>query len=327
MDNQRLLIWAFFAMMAWITWQTWQEDFAPQPATPPAGQAAQTRAESVPVVPESEIDVPELSAESVSEPVLPQAPAETSLPEAAVVRVSTDVFDVEISTAGGTLQGATLPDYPVAKDRPDEPVTLLDNTAGSNYGLIESGVRAADGAAEATHVDIFSAAQTSYDLGGADELVVPLTWTDASGVTVEKRYIFRRGSYRIDLEQVLSNNSGEEWRGAEYVRIKRHSAEQERSMFDVDSYSFIGPVIFDGKKSDKLDRDDLLEDGPYQYASQQGWLASIQHHFVRAVVPTAGVDYRYTIAVSGDVATSTAIRRNLVTIAPGATDTLSLIHI
>ncbi|NNL62379.1 MAG: membrane protein insertase YidC [Woeseiaceae bacterium] len=318
MDNQRLLIWAFFAMMAWLTWQTWQQDFGPQPAAPPAGQA--TEAEAVPAMPAGDDDIPELSAEGASEAVLPQAPAEASQPAAAAaVTVRTDVFDIQISTAGGTLLGATLPEYPVAKDRPDEPVTLLDDAVGGNYGLIESGMRAADGGAEATHLVIFSAAQTSYDLGGADEIVVPLTWTDASGVTVEKRFTFRRGSYRIDLEQVVSNNSGEAWRGAEYVRIKRHSAEQERSMFDVDSYSFIGPVIFDGEKSEKLKRDDLLDDGPYQYSSQRGWLASIQHHFVRAIVPTPGVDYRYTVAVSGDQATSTAMRRSLTTIEPGST--------
>jgi len=40
MDNQRLLIWAFFAMMAWITYQTWVQDYAPRPAQPVADQAA-----------------------------------------------------------------------------------------------------------------------------------------------------------------------------------------------------------------------------------------------------------------------------------------------
>jgi YidC/Oxa1 family membrane protein insertase len=321
MDNQRLLIWAFFAMMAWLTWQTWQQEFAPQPVPPPAGQV--TDAVSIPAVPAADGDMPELSEEGASQEAAPQAPVQTSRPTAAAVTVSTDVFEIEISTAGGTLQGATLPQYPVAKDRPDEPVTLLDDMAGPAYGIIESGVRAAGGGAEATHLDIFRAEQTRYELGAADELVVPLTWMDASGVTVEKRFVFRRGSYRIDLEQVVDNGSDAEWRGAEYVRIKRYLAEPERSMFDVDSYSFVGPLIYDGDKSEKLSRDDLLDDGPYEYASQRGWLASIQHHFVRAVVPVKGIDYKYTVAVSGDAATSTAIRRNLVTVAPGETETFA----
>ena len=31
MDNQRLLAWAFFALMAWMTYQTWVMDYAPKP--------------------------------------------------------------------------------------------------------------------------------------------------------------------------------------------------------------------------------------------------------------------------------------------------------
>ena len=92
MDNQRLLIWAFFAMMAWLTWQTWQQDFGPQPAPPPAEQGAD--AVSIPDVPEgtdampelSDDDVPELTEESLSQALTPQAPVETSLPAAAVFR-------------------------------------------------------------------------------------------------------------------------------------------------------------------------------------------------------------------------------------------------
>jgi YidC/Oxa1 family membrane protein insertase len=67
----------------------------------------------------------------------------------------------------------------------------------------------------------------------------------------------------------------------------------------------------------------LLEDGKYEYSSQQGWFGSIQHHFLRAVVPTPGVDYKYDVAVVGEIATSSAIRRSLVSVAPGGSETFS----
>ena len=94
-------------------------------------------------------------------------------------------------------------------------------------------------------------------------------------------------------------------------------------MFDVDSYSFIGPIVYDGDKSEKLKRDDLIDDGRYEYSAQQGWIGSIQHHFLSAVVPTPGVDYKYDVAVSGNVATSSTIRRSLVSVAPGASETFA----
>ena len=324
MDNQRLFIWAFFVMMGWITYQTWVKDYAPRPTQPAAEQTAETAGPLS--VNESGDDMPEISDAPAGAEAMPAAPGDTqdvaTAPTAPTISVTTDVFNIQISTQGGTLQGATLSKYPVEKDRPDEPVRLLD-TAGRTYGLIESGVRAADGAAEATHLEVFTAPRSSYELGDADELVVPLTWTDASGLKVEKRYRFTRGGYAIGLEQTVTNETATEWRGAEYVRIKRRSQEVERSMFNVDSYSFDGPIIYDGDKSEKLKRDDLLDDGRYGYTAQQGWFGSIEHHFLRAVVPTPGVDYKFDVAVVGDVATSSAIRRSLVSVAPGDSQTFT----
>ena len=324
MDNQRLLIWALFAFLAWMTYQTWVTDYAPKPAQPVTEQAADTLG-TPPDVAGDDDELPAITETTAPEalPSTPDVAGEAATETAApTITVSTDVFDVVISTRGGTLQGATLKKYPVAKDTPDVLVQLL-GTQGKEFGLIESGVRAAGGAAEATHLETFTAASRRYELGDAKELVVPLTWQDASGVTVEKRFRFSRGSYAIGLEQVVSNGTDAAWRGAEYVRIKRHSAEQERSMFDVDSYSFIGPIVYDGDKSEKLKRDDLIDDGKYEFSAQQGWIGSIQHHFLSAVVPTPGVEYKYDVAVSGDVAISSSIRRNLVAIAPGASETFA----
>jgi YidC/Oxa1 family membrane protein insertase len=322
MDNQRLLIWAFFLLMGWMTWQTWQQDYAPKPTLPVGEPAEQpVTMPSEPAVPTDSI--PEIDATGEGAPLAPRA-QDGAEPEASAttIRVLTDVLDVEISTVGGTLQGAELLRYPVAKDRPDELVRMLD-TSGRTLSLIESGVRAAAGGAEATHLQTFAAGATSYELGDAGEIVVPLTWRDESGLVVEKRYRFTRGSYRIDLEQQVRNGTDAEWQGAEYVRIKRYSGEIERSMFNVDTYSFDGPVVYDGEGSEKLKREDLLDDGPYEYSAERGWLGSIQHHFLRAVVPAPGTEYRYRVAVDGNVATSSAIRRNLISVPPGESATLS----
>ena len=322
MDNQRLLIWAFFLLIGWMTWQTWQQDYGPEPVRP-APQQAQTDPQIA--MPDEVVadTIPELEAPGgAATGVTEAADTEAAPATAQTITVRTDVLEVQINTVGGTLQGATLLRYPVAKDRPDDLVRLLD-TNRDDLALIESGVRAAGGGAEATHLVIFAAETRNYELGSADELVVPLTWRDASGLVVEKRFRFTRGSYRIDLEQEVTNGSGEPWKGAEYVRIKRHSGEIERSMFDVDTYSFDGPVFYDGDSSEKLKRKDLLEDGPFESSAQQGWLGSIQHHFLRALVPTRGVEYRYRVEIDKDVATSSLIRRNLVTVAPGTSETLS----
>ncbi len=326
MDNQRLLAWAFFGLMAWITYQTWVRDYAPPPVAPVAEQrAAEMPALSSPGLssptlsaPASIDDLPEITAPTTAGelPAAPLEAAANAAPSAPVIRVTTDVLDIEISTLGGTLQRVALLKYPVAKDRPDTLIELLSPDP-ENIGRIESGVRALGGAPEATHLSNFQAPLKRYDLDGGDEMEVVLNWTDPGGITVEKRYRFQKGSYTIQLEQEVTNGSAELWRGAEYVRIKRYSRAQERSMFDVDSYSFAGPIVYDGEKSQKLKRDDLIDDGKYEFSAEQGWFGAIQHHFVTAVVPPRGEGYKYQVAVAGDISVGSAIGKDVSAIAPG----------
>jgi YidC/Oxa1 family membrane protein insertase len=303
MDNQRLLTWALFGMMAWLTYQAWMLDYGPTPAeiaTATEEPAAEATDEALPQLLDTEIDAPEV------QPSLDGAPSAASVAQAPTIHVTTDVFEIELSTQGGTLQGAVLFNYPVAKDRPEDLVRLLATEPG-DLGLIQSGLRSAGEGAEPNHRASFTSKQQSYTVSGSGDLVVPLSWSDGQGVTVEKRYRFTADGYTIVLEQQITNNSAETWRGAEYVQLLRRSYEQKRSMFDVDSYSVDGPIIYDGEKSEKLKRDDLLEDGPYAFASEQGWFGAIQHHFVSAVVPTPGTSQRYNVSVRDAVSTASSI--------------------
>ena len=95
-------------------------------------------------------------------------------------------------------------------------------------------------------------------------------------------------------------------------------------MFDVDSYSFAGPIVYNGEKSEKLKHDDLIEDGKYSFTAEQGWFGSIQHHFLSAVVPPPGIEHRYEVAVVGDNSISSAIGRNAETVAPGSSKTFEI---
>src|SRR5690606_29733968 len=207
---------------------------------------------------------------------------------------------------GGTLQKAVLLHYPVAKDQPDVLVQLLSPTM-PDFGLIQTGLRTAHEGPEPNHLAEFSSDAFEYSLDGRDELLVTLNWNDGQGVSVVKQFRFTRGSYIIGVRQTVNNETGGEWRGAEYAQIQRHSYPQDRSMFDVDSYSFHGPVVYDGERSSKLDRDDLLSDGPLTLSTSNGWIASIQHHFLSAIVPAAATPQRYSVAIRDDVAVSSVI--------------------
>jgi YidC/Oxa1 family membrane protein insertase len=323
MDNQRLLIWGLFGFLAWITYQTWIQDHAPQPAA----QATQAIEQPGLIAPDSSDDLPELSAPidgavDAPMPFDPEAPAAAqTTPASPAVRVTTDVLDMEISLQGGTLQSAFMIGYPIAKENPDALIELL-STNPSNYGAIQTGLRVAGDGEEANHRAMFVSDADSYELGSAETLVVPLRWKSEDGIIVEKRFRFTRGSYEVVIEQEVTNRASTLWRGADYAQIQRISKEQERSMFDVDSYSFAGPIVYSGEKSEKLKRDDLMEDGAYKFKAQNGWIGAIQHHFLSALVPEPDTEQSYSVSVRGDRTTASMIGQ-AESIAPGSSRTFT----
>ena len=325
MDNQRLVIWAVFGLLAWMTYQAWQQDYAsvPQPtaataAIPASNGVGADSASSLPELgPQDDniaiaVDAPDLAPD-------PQDAADNEQAGVASIVVRTDVLTMTISTQGGTLIGADLLHYPVAKDRPEELVSLL-RTDPDRLSLLQSGLRSGADAAEANHLAMFSSERSSYELGSEDNMAVSLHWADDSGIAVTKTYKFTRGSYIIGLEQTITNNSEVPWRGAEYAQQHRYLQEQERSMFDVDSYSFNGPIVYDGEKAEKLDREELQDDGPYTFTAENGWFGAIRHHFVTAVVPEPGTPQRYSVVLHDKNETSSAIGVARV-VEPGASHT------
>ena len=317
MDNQRLLVWATFGILLWFTYQTWMQDYGPTPvpATPQAGTEAPP-----PEPAEDQLTLPELGETQDAAPTLPGSDTAESGAESAIITVRTDVLELQVSTRGGTLVRATLLGYPVEKDRPDDLVELL-SPERSNLGLVRTGLRSATGVT-ADQDTVFSSPQSAYVLGDADEITVPLTWTDESGVTIEKRLRFTRGSYTIVIEQTLVNNSGEPWRGDQYTQLLRRSKGIDRSMFDVDSYSFDGPQTYNGDKAEKHKRDDLQDKGPVEFSTPDGWVAAIQHHFLSAIVPETGDAHVYRVEVQGDTMIASVVGAKR-TVEPGASETFS----
>jgi YidC/Oxa1 family membrane protein insertase len=216
----------------------------------------------------------------------PSAGALGAAPEssAAKVHVVTDVLDLDISLRGGEIDRADLSQYPLHKDTPNVPVRLENDDPASLY-LVQTGLTGAPDEAAPSHLATFTAAQTSYTLpAGAGELSVPLSWTDGHGLTVTKTFVFKRGQYRIDLLYDAHNDSSAPRSLASYAQILRHWEHASRSYFDVETYSFKGPAVFDGTKSHDL-KVESEPDSKFSETITNGWLASLQHHFVSAIVP------------------------------------------
>jgi YidC/Oxa1 family membrane protein insertase len=214
------------------------------------------------------------------------------------VRVRTDVLDVLIDSQGGDLVRADLLQYPIDKRSPDQLVRLLNNGA-DNLWVFQTGLRSAVGGTEPNHLATFRSASSDYALAaGQDELVVTFDWVGDGTLSARKTYTFRRGQYGVNLALSAQPAAGGSWRGAPYVQMTRVHHPVARSYFSVDSYSFTGPVLYNGDQYKKLDVEDLAQT-PITQTLPGGWFAAIQHHFLAAAVPPMGDDFRYDASMRG----------------------------
>ena len=337
--NARMFLWLGLVLALWINYETWQRDYALPVVTTPAATATAAAPGAAPTglaasVPASAaaVTAPATATAGAAAPVATAGGATTGVaatsssttsPAAATtatIRVVTDVLDMDVALQGGDLVRADLRRYPLIKGE-DTRVRLLNRNPQQFYYL-QTGLTDPAGGARPTHLAVFTAAATRYELAdGANELRVPLQWTDpATGVTVTKTYVLRRGEYRIDLQYDIDNRGDAPWTAASYAQILRDDVPVERSMFSVESYAFQGPAYYDGTKYQKLDREDV-EDRALARDITGGWIAGMQHHFVTAVVPAEGKNYRYTLKTEGNqYLLSTA--GPVVTIAPQSGGTL-----
>ena len=297
----RVFLWVGLGFLLYLNAQAWMK------AYPPGGPPTPAAAESTVGAPAAN-PADGLSAElpTVSGEAAPAAAPATSVPDSIAeqvaatgkVRIRTDVLDVDASLAGAELVRADILQYPKHKDDPTTPVRLFSTDSPDTQFLFQSGLTTGEaGRSEPNHKATFTSAAAEYRLAdGADVLEVPFTWSDGAGLTVTKTFVFRRGSYRVDLRYRVANAGAAPVKLASYAQFLRHSLGNKRSMWDPETYAFRGPAYFDGKAYQKLD----IEDSDDQSLSQTvtgGWVAAMQHHFVAAIVPTASQPYQYELRV------------------------------
>ncbi len=327
MPNIRIMLWVALAAILYLNYDAWMRDYGAPAANAPVSTttAAPGSASNPTPAPVTLGDtVPQAAAPAAVTP----APAGIATPPAAQgaannadpgaeLSVRTDVLAVHINLKGGDLDQADLLQYPLRKDAPDVPVRLLNHDNLNTTYVLQTGLAGDAGQAAPTHKVSWSAAAQDFTLAaGADELRVPLTWSDAAGLSVTKTFIFKRGSYAIDLVYDVRNTGATPRNLAAYSQILRHWEHASRSYFDVETYSFKGPAVYDGARSRDLKVEDG-EDSHFLATATNGWIAALQHHFVAAVVPTPNLAYRYQLTVQ-DSQYLLSATGPMQSIAPGA---------
>ncbi|MGD8929852.1 MAG: membrane protein insertase YidC, partial [Lysobacterales bacterium] len=287
-------------------WVQWQRDYGAPPATSettvsqPAGQAQTTQGSDIPVpgpqAPAGSEDLP--SAETHVAETPPQVTGDNTGPsQRALVTVTTDVLEVRIDPAGGTLVSATLLNYPVHLDHPDKKVQLLQ-PSGDHMYIAQSGLLSRQEAPN--HTSPYRATRQQYALqSGSEELRVPLVWTAANGLRVTKTFVFHRGQYVIEQHFTVENGSPQAWSGSRYEQLQRSVPSDEKSpgFAHPERYSFFGIGFYNPEdKFEKVKFKDVADE-PYKKTTRDGWLAMIQHYFFAAWIPPADQETTYSTQV------------------------------
>ncbi len=329
MNNPRtFLLVALFALV-YLIYSQWQIDYNPQLATPVTTTA------NVPDTPVPNTPVPPNSAEIPQAATNTSTPAPIAAPTSELIEqpnnpivVTTDLLRVEIDPRGGSVTSTELLAYP---QQPKEParVRLLDSDP-ARYFVAQSGLVSNNSPAP-NHEALFESSARSYALAdGQDKLEVPLTWKDASGISVTKTFVFERGSYVIEQQQQVNNQSATTWTGNAYRQLQRVPLVVDssgiKSFTNTERYSFIGAAWYSPEeKFQKLAFDKFAKD-PIDRSVTGGWIALLQHYFFAAWIPPAGeVDKFSSIEIKGSAATRYLLRSMspALSIEPGQTQAFS----
>ncbi|WP_369063540.1 membrane protein insertase YidC [Burkholderia gladioli] len=304
MDIKRTVLWVIFFMSAVMLYDNWQRAHGRQSMFFP--NVTQTTGAS------------STDASSGASAALPAAsttaPDSTApIAQAQLVKFSTDVYDGEIDTRGGTLAKLTLKKEGDGK-QPDLFVTLFDHTKDHTY-LARTGVT---GGNFPNHNDLYTpaAGNPSALAAGQDSMKLSFESQEKGGVKVVKTYTFTRGSYVIGVDTKIDNVGTAPVTPTVYMEIVRDSTPVETPLF---SHTFLGPAVYtDQKHFQKITFSDIDKNkAEYINSADNGWVAMVQHYFASAWIPQQGVKRDIYVEKIDPSLYRVGVKEQVKTIEPG----------
>ncbi|ANQ23046.1 membrane protein insertase YidC [Vibrio natriegens] len=264
MDSQRNILLIGLALVSFLLFQQWQVAKNPEPQ---AVEQAQSN---------SSLPAPSFADDLDPAPGHQQASAKT-------ITVTTDVLTLSIDTVGGDVVHADLNQYSAELDSAD-PFVLLKDTQGHQF-IAQSGLVGPQGIdLSSTNRPHYNVSADSFTLAdGQDELRVPMTFT-ANGLEYTKTYIFKRGSYALNVEYDVVNNSGNNATFGMYAHLRQNLMDDGGSI-TMPTYRG-GAFSTEDTRYKKYSFDDMQDRNlSINLADGRGWAAMIQHYFAAAWIP------------------------------------------
>jgi len=262
MDSQRNILLIALLFVSFLLFQQWNMDNSPQPQ----GQGTEQQVNN-------SGDVPSHSGDG--QPIPDQETTSKDL-----ITINTDVLALSVDTLGGDVIEAKLLAYDNELDSAD-PFILLKDEPGLSY-IAQSGLIGANGIDSANGRAQLAVTAKDFTLAdGQDELRVPMTYVK-DGITYTKTFVLKRGSYAVDVEYTIDNQSASAASVQMYAQLRQNLMDDGGSL-TMPTYRG-GAYSTDTTNYKKYSFDDM-QDKSLNMTTTNGWAAMLQHYFVSAWIP------------------------------------------
>ena len=209
-----------------------------------------------------------------------------------LIEINTDLVRAFINPVGGIIERLELKDQPISVDMPDQGYPLLKNTGRDSY-VAQDGLLSSQQERSPNHTTVYQSTNKNYELGTAEQLLVPLTWASSDGVQVTKVFRFNRDSHLIGVDYQVTNGSNSDWVAYHYAQLNRTPPQDTGGSFGrLPSYT--GAVYHTQEDGfEKLSFGDI-EDANFELDTGKTWVGMLEHYFVSAWLPSTEKNKLYT---------------------------------
>ena len=291
MDLTKFALYTSLAVVTYLMLLAWQEDYPPIIETGLVGQQIRSTSNTQQLN-DLPTQVPPSSL-STNEPITASTTVSSeSRGQSDLVHIKTDTLELSIDLRGGDIVNLSLPKFLKQIDVIDDPFTILESSPRRDY-IAQSGLIGQNGI-DSSGRALYESISRNHELGiNQNTLQVDLVNSAQAGVNVTKRFIFTRGSYLIDIEFLIENDTDTDWQANTFGQIKRDGFEDPSSVGGF-GRTFLGFVT---TTSDdpyiKVDFDDI-DDRSESAETLGGWIGFSQHYFLSAWIPNQKEVNRFT---------------------------------
>lgn len=285
MDNNRTIIAVVLVVLLWSGYSLF---FAPQPrpqSPSPAAVPAEKVALGLQVAPDNKQDVQTAAVSNSTAPV-------NSNEEESLLNVSSDYYDIKISSIGATVRSIVLKKYKKTNEADSPSFTLLNVEDFSLSTLKTAG-----------SAGLYLPANLNYNVNDKNDQI-EVTNKDktvsfvasVNGLTIIKNYTFHPSSYSFDLSIQLINRADRPVNGQLDLSLVSPWDKNSKSRM----YTFVGPVTFNGEDLAE-DKPASLEKAPKIYKDNIVWSGYMSKYFLSVINPKEPSDQLFINAGDGFV--------------------------